>query len=82
MPPRNWAIWTLASARRASQPGTSAMMARNVAPASVMWTMTRCRKSAVCRPGRMPGMKEPDSFMFLDISAGLNINDVQKYEKK
>ena len=44
--------------------------------------MTFCRNSAVFLPGRMPGTKEPYSFMFLDISTGLNISDVQKKEKK
>src|SRR5262245_41711781 len=58
------------------------MIARNVAPASVMRVITRSRNSAVFLPGRMPGMKEPYSFMFFDISAGLNISEVQKKAKK
>ena len=44
--------------------------------------MTFWRNSAVFLPGRMPGTKEPYSFMFLDISTGLNISDVQKNVKK
>ena len=58
--------------------GSVAISAKNVAPASVMRPSTRSRNSAVRLPGRMPGMKEPFSFMFFDTSTGLNINEFQK----
>ena len=58
------------------------MTARKKAPTSVIRTITCSRNSAVLRPGRMPGTKEPCSFMLFAISVGWNISDVQKYEKK